>query len=547
MKNFNDKLELLKKSEFFRHVPDSVIQRIAMAMKSVSYTPRQNIIRKGEQDDCMFIIRSGKVKVHYGKLVIAYLSEGDVFGELALLSNGVRTMSVTAVSKTSLYCLTRNNFNKILREKMGAFNGIVHVLVKRERSNLSAVIDLFKKREKELTDLVNEKTTDLQHKNKELKQAKELEERFLANMSHEIRTPMNTVVGLSNLLLNTKPSEKQVQYLKAIKQSADNMLVIINDILDFSKIQAGKLEIENIDFKVREIVRNVVDSLKYKIDEKGLKIETFIELSLPEYVKGDPVRLNEILVNLVNNSVKFTERGGITITARKVPSRNSKKIIIEFSVKDTGIGISKDKLTLIFRSFAQGGKDISRKYGGTGLGLAICKQLVQLQKGHIAVESKPGQGSVFTFRIPYGISAKQIEKEKRHEQRPEHLRNLRILLVEDNIFNQLVARDTIWSVINDAKIEIAINGQEAVKMMEKNRYDLVLMDLNMPVMDGYEATRSIRTAPSPEIRNVKIMALTASATDKERQSCLKTGMDEYIAKPFTAEELYDKIAWMLKK
>jgi len=540
MNNTQEKIALLKKSEFFQSIPVAYIEGIAEIMKPVRFSKNQAVVRRGDEDDDMYIIRSGKVKVHYKNLTIAKLGEGDVFGELALLCKGPRTMSVTALEDSQLYSISRKDFDQAINGKIIASRGIVNVLVKRERSNIAAIIEQFQKREQKLTAIVDARTKALMQKNKQLLQAQEFEEQFLATMSHEIRTPMNSVIGLTNLLLGTRLSKKQVKYLKAIEQSAENMLVILNDIIDFSKIQAGKLEIDKTDFSVRKVVENVVDAFNYEVERKNVRLESFIESHVPELVVGDPVRLSEILMNLVNNAMKFTHAGSIEITVR-VLSRDNGTVNLEFNVKDTGIGIPKDKLDVIFKSFVQGGREIMRKYGGTGLGLAICKRLVHLQKGQIKVQSTVGSGSVFTFNIPHKISRKQKDSSPQKTSHSKDLSNLKILLVEDNDFNMMVAKDTLSSIIKDSKLDAATNGEEAIRMLKKNTYDVVLMDLNMPIMDGYEATRLIRDSKVPEIRKVKIIALTASATREEREACYKSGMDEYISKPFVPEELYGKI------
>lgn len=392
--------------------------------------------------------------------------------------------------------------------------------------------------------IVNERTVELNLINEELRKAKEFEEQFLANMSHEIRTPMHAVVGLTNLMLKDALPPRHAKYLKAIRQSSDNMLMLINDILDVSKIQSGKLEIEAVDFSIKKVLDDVLNVMQLQIDEKSLKVKSILHPDVPDYVIGDPLRLNEIILNLLNNAVKFTEKGSITISCR-VLEKNDADLRLEFSVEDTGMGIASEKLETLFTYFGQGGKEVARKFGGSGLGLLICKQLVELQNGRIWVQSKAGKGTIFFFTILYGVSRQTLDKKPAHPARagirPE---NLDILLVENNAFNQMVAKDALESLIKNVKVDIAENGSEAVSLVIKNNYDVVLMDLLMPVMDGYEATRKIRQLPPPK-NKVKIIAVSACSTSRENEECKVAGMDEYLAKPFRDEELLQKITGIL--
>ncbi len=387
----------------------------------------------------------------------------------------------------------------------------------------------------------------------ELKEAKEIaeeanktEEQFLANMSHEIRTPMNAVVGMTNLILQSQLTPKQLEYMKAIKQSSDNLLIIINDILDFSKIRAGKIEVESIDFNLGEILQGLYNTFRFKTEEKNLKFINKIDPSLPDVIIGDPVRLNQILINLIGNAIKFTEIGSITIECLQV-KRDDELVTIKFSVTDTGIGIKEDKLGTIFESFSQAASDTTRKYGGTGLGLTISKQLIEIQGGEISVHSAINKGTTFSFTLPFAIgSQNNIEEFKIKEINTTNLDGLRILLVDDNDLNRVVAVDTLTLLIKDLTIDIAENGKIALEKVDKGNYDIVLMDVHMPELDGYETTRRIRNEKNA-YHEIPIMAMTASATIEEVQKCLKSGMDDCIAKPFDPTVLLRKISTLVAR
>ena len=325
--------------------------------------------------------------------------------------------------------------------------------------------------------------------------------------------------------------------------------MIINDILDLSKIEAGKINFERIPFDLRNEILSVIDTIKVNADEKHLALNYIVEESIPNTISGDPYRLSQILLNLVGNAIKFTENGSVTIRVTRV-SEQSNNIELMFSVEDTGIGIAKDKLDYIFDMFTQETSSTTRKFGGSGLGLAICKKLVELQGGSIHVESEPGKGSVFSFKIKYqiekNISVSEIET-KEEPTIKNNLNGLRILLAEDNEFNQMVAVDTLESAIENVRVDIAKTGKEAVDMLNTNAYDIVLMDIQMPEMDGHEATKLIRSSHDNKINAIPIIAMTASVIKAEVDKCFESGMNEFVGKPFSVDELLEKISKMINQ
>lgn len=386
---------------------------------------------------------------------------------------------------------------------------------------------------------------ELAKKEKEVaERTAQLKQQFMANMSHEIRTPMNAIVGMTRLLFSKEPRTDQLRYLNAIQQSADNLLVIINDILDLSKIEAGKIIIEKTDFSLREVMQSVRDMLLFKAEEKKIALNYSLDEAIPKRMVGDPTRINQILINLAGNAVKFTDNGAVDIKA-SIEKQEEKKYQIRIDVIDTGIGISEEYVEKIFESFTQAGTDVTRKFGGTGLGLTISRQLITLMNGEIKVRSELGKGTVFTVLLPLEKSEVQTEKTNAHlldEATMAKLNGAKILLVEDNEFNRVVAEDTLKELIPKISIDIAVNGQEAVTRVQQEQYDVVLMDIQMPVMDGVTATKTIRnTLPSPA-KDVKIIAMTANVLQEDVQQYFEAGINAYLSKPFQNAELLLKLS-----
>jgi len=389
--------------------------------------------------------------------------------------------------------------------------------------------------------------TDRVESEKELLLAKKItedtsraKEVFLANMSHEIRTPMNGVLGFASLLVKTDLNEQQMEYLKMIQESANNLLVIVNDVLDLEKILMGKLKFEHIDFPIAERIEICVQTFTYKAEEKGIVLQSSISLNPDVTVIGDPHRLGQVLNNLISNAIKFTDKGSVTICANVHESSES-LLWIEFTVTDTGIGIPVDMHSEIFEPFMQANTAVTRQYGGTGLGLSICRELIQLMGGQLFVDSEPGKGSTFRFLLPFGISVyKPKNKDMSREINYQSLGKRRILVAEDVELNQYLARHIMesWGF----EVEIAVNGREALRKVQESEYDLILMDIQMPEMDGMQATQNIRALENKKISQIPIVALTANALKGDSEKYMAVGMNDYLSKPFDEPRLFQVIS-----
>jgi PAS domain S-box-containing protein len=390
---------------------------------------------------------------------------------------------------------------------------------------------------------------------KELIKAKDIAEsatksksRFLANMSHEIRTPMNGIIGMANILKTTKLNDEQKEHLSLISISANNLLAIINDILDLSKIESDQLSMENIDFDLIENMNDIIKILQIKTNEKGIDLSVNYDVKTPKYVKGDPIRLNQIILNLVNNAIKFTEKGGVEVIVSLIEEKNE-IIKLHFKVIDTGMGISKEGQKKLFKEFSQVYSYTTRKHGGTGLGLAISKKLSEKMNGEIGVESELGKGSTFWFTVELGkgSSPEKIENEITDLQFYEIGQSFNILLAEDNIINQKVARMTLEKMGH--KVDIAENGEVAVEKYLANEYDLILMDIQMPIMNGIDATRQIRKIEEAinKSKGIRIVAMTANVMKQDKEEYLASGMDDFVSKPFKINELANILGKINKK
>ena len=401
-----------------------------------------------------------------------------------------------------------------------------------------------------LEEQVRQRTQAMREAQEKAEAANRAKSEFLANMSHEIRTPMNAVIGLAYLTLKTDLTPKQLDYLQKIQRSSYALLEIINDILDFSKIEADRLELEQIPFSLEQMQERIATMMTLKAEEKGLKLFFRLDPATPHRLIGDPLRLGQILLNLVSNAIKFTEQGKVVVTVTPVVKAGD-QVRLRFAVRDTGIGLLPAEQARLFEAFTQADGSTTRRYGGTGLGLAISRKLAALMGGEISVKSALGGGSTFTVMLPFTVDTSTVEVEQdampfsrvleaAAESQPLTLAGARVLLVEDNDINQMVAQEILQNF--GLVVEIAGDGRKAVEMLrtEPLRYDVVLMDLQMPEMDGFEATRLIRETLG--LTDLPIIAMTAHVLDDERRHCLGNGMNDHVAKPIDPPALLAVLA-----
>jgi signal transduction histidine kinase/CheY-like chemotaxis protein len=366
---------------------------------------------------------------------------------------------------------------------------------------------------------------------------------FLSTMSHEIRTPINGVIGIANLLLCENPSPSQERYIKLLEFSAKHLKLLVDDILDFSKIEAGKFEFSKVEFNMHNLMNDIYATNQLRALEKGIELKIETDKTLNNNLIGDNLRFNQVVTNLLSNAIKFTDEGSVTIKFQHVETTD-RDTIIQLSVTDTGIGMTPEQCNNLFKEFTQANMEVNRKYGGTGLGLAISKKLVELQGGNIAASSEMGKGSTFMVNLKFGlggiIEAEKVIISRQKSMSDKNLEKLNVLVAEDNKINSFVVKQflTKWNV---GELDFAENGQEAFEMAKLKTYDLILMDLQMPTVDGYEATHKIRESEGEYLKTIPIIALSADASSETKNRVLDLGFSGYITKPFDPDELFKEM------
>ncbi len=416
---------------------------------------------------------------------------------------------------------------------------VVHTL---DNSELNKQIQ---KHNRHLEELVKSRTRQLEVAKRKAEESNKVKSEFLANMSHEIRTPMNGVLGTLELLRHTELDSTQAQYVETAYRSGSYLLALLNDILDLSKYEADRLQLESKDFDLNQVLEDLVNMFDAKAKQKGLNLRCTWDSEISHWVNGDRTRLWQVLVNLVGNALKFTDHGEVSISISRLAEDTKPGQYLRFEVSDTGVGIPQEALARIFESFEQADTSVTRRYGGTGLGLTLCKGLVELMQGEIGVRSTPGLGSSFWFTVLLNpAKAPQEEQAPDRQSEPVALGGKRFLLVEDNEVNQMVAKGMLKMM--GVEVQAAANGAEALALIQKQDFDLVLMDIHMPEMNGYEATARIRALEQGKA-HVPIIALTADVMPEDIQRCFDSGMDDYLTKPFEFSALQEKIGHWLRR
>lgn len=438
-------------------------------------------------------------------------------------------------------------FNRLLKKQIRRSFGSIDNASEEMMGFLSTVSESYDHYEKDRIMIERALELELKESNLEKESAKlrsKFKSDFLSMMSHEIRTPLNAVVGITNILLDECKQNDLIENMNTLKFSSDLLLSLINDILDFNKIEDGQVEFEKVEFDLHELLSNLEKSFSIKTKSTG-SVDLIVEVDeeLPKYLMGDSLRLSQILLNLVGNAIKFTHEGYIKIRLKHLKTEDN-KVTIQFNIEDTGIGIPKEKHKLIFGSFSQADANTTRKYGGTGLGLSITKKILKLMDSRIQLESEVGVGSRFFFELTLDIST-QVGPRKVVSKEITYFNNVKILLVEDNQINVLVAKRFLekWGF----EVDTAENGQIAVEKVLQHDYQLILMDLHMPVMDGYDASKTIRALKDPKFLTLPIIALTASADNFSKNRVFDCGMNTIVTKPFVPEELNQVLNQFLMK
>ncbi len=543
----------LIKCSLFRDLDVAVIEEILSRSTAKNYSAGDVLIRKGSVPEAFFIIRKGKVGIYNEDILLAELEDWAVMGE-SFLDNETATATIVVSSDLTTIEIKKDIFHALTVKYPTLMSNIFKINFQRLRNSNEVALAEAHAREEKLrqqvivrTKELNETLEELRATNAELSTTRDnlihtqkFREQFLANMSHEIRTPMNAIVGLTNLLIKSPANILNEKYLQVIKKSGASLLVIINEILDLAKIEAGKMELESLPFSLPETVNNIYTILSLNAEEKEIYLKKVIDEGVPEYVIGDENRFMQVMMNLAGNAIKFTEKGGVIISVTAGKNSNE-KTDVTFSVKDSGIGIPPEKFDAIFESFGQASADTTRKFGGSGLGLTISKQLVEMHGSELKVKSKVGEGSEFYFTISYKVTSVPEEIRDDSSAPTPDLKGKKVLLVEDNEFNQMVAVDTLHDLFPELEVDVAENGKVAIEKATSNKYDLVFMDIQLPDIDGFEVSRAIRRSSDNFRKNLRICAMTASVTKERVEDCFEAGMNDYMMKPFDPDVLKERV------
>jgi len=473
--------------------------------------------------------------------IFGYTKE-EVLGKPFNMAKADRSQDAIQDSRMSYQKTEDYNVSGLTREVIGIRKGGVHFPLELRAGEVSFEGgDIYIISARDITERKNNEILLLNAMN-EAGAAYRAKSAFLSNISHEIRTPMNSIMGMTQLVLKTMLDAKQLDYITKIEYSAKHLLGLINDILDFSKIEANKLELEMTDFELSWVFDSVSHQLSQAAEKKGLQLNFDLDAALRVPLRGDSLRLTQILLNYVSNAIKFTEDGEIHIGAKLQSDSGGNGFVVRFEVKDSGIGLTPGQIEKLFNAFHQADTSTTRKYGGTGLGLVISKQLAELMGGAVGVESQPGRGSAFWFTARLTKGVPRVKKNQKPSVNLELLKGVSILVAEDNLFNQQVATDLLEVV--GANVSIANNGKEAIDMLLQRSYDCVLMDVQMPEMDGLDATRLIRA--NPLLSSNFIVAITANSSREDQKLCIEAGMNDFISKPVFADRLYAIISQHLQ-